>query len=59
MSQFLNIMNSSILLPQFVRVNRSKLLTCFMQINNAGASCVEVDEKGLKALNVNPATWVR
>ncbi|PNX76661.1 (+)-neomenthol dehydrogenase-like protein, partial [Trifolium pratense] len=27
-------------------------------INNAGASCVEVDKEGLKALNVDPATWL-
>jgi len=58
MSRFLNIMNGFILLSHFVRVNRSKLIACFVQINNAGASCVEVDKEGLKALNVDPATWV-
>lgn len=57
-SQFLNIMNSFILLSHFVRVYQSKYIACFVQINNAGASCVEVDKEGLKALNVDPATWV-
>jgi hypothetical protein len=52
-------MNSSIPLSHFVRVNRSKLIDCFVKINNAGASCVEVNKEGLKALNVDPATWVR
>jgi hypothetical protein len=51
-------MNSFILLAHFVRVNRRKLIACFVQINNAGASCVEVDKEGLEALNVDPATWV-
>ncbi|CAL5203393.1 unnamed protein product [Lathyrus oleraceus] len=27
-------------------------------INNAGASCVQVDKECLKALNVDPATWL-
>jgi hypothetical protein len=52
-------MNSSILLSHFVRVNRSKLIDCSVKINNAGASCVEVNKEGLKALNVDSATWVR
>ncbi|XP_045810795.1 salutaridine reductase-like [Trifolium pratense] len=40
MSQFLNI-----------RINRSKLTDCSVKINNAGASCVEVDKEGLKEID--------
>jgi hypothetical protein len=40
-------------------MNSSIPLSHFVRINNAGASCVEVDKEGLKALNVDPATWVR
>ena len=31
---------------------------CFVQVNNAGASGVVVDEERLKALNIDPETWV-
>lgn len=34
------------------------MLSLFMQVNNAGASGVIVDEDGLRALNINPADWV-
>ena len=29
-----------------------------LQVNNAGASGVVVDEEGLKALNIDPSSWV-
>lgn len=31
----------------------------FLQVNNAGASGVVVDEDALRALNLDPADWVR
>ncbi|XP_073224934.1 salutaridine reductase-like [Cicer arietinum] len=30
-----------------------------IKINNAGASCVEVDEESLQTMNVDPATWMQ
>lgn len=30
----------------------------FLQVNNAGASGLIVDEDGLRALNIDPADWV-
>ncbi|XP_058755697.1 salutaridine reductase-like [Vicia villosa] len=42
-------------LTEFIRQKFGRL---DILINNAGASCVEVDKEGLKALNVDPATWL-
>jgi hypothetical protein len=30
-----------------------------VQVNNAGASGLLVDEEGLRALNIDPTCWVR
>ncbi|KAM7522711.1 hypothetical protein LguiA_012613 [Lonicera macranthoides] len=43
------------LMAQFIRTNFGRL---DILVNNAGASGVMVDEDGLKALNIDPSSWL-
>lgn len=36
----------------------NELICSVLQVNNAGASGVVVDEEGLRALNIDPSSWV-
>lgn len=47
-----NILNCPFLLVH------NELICLLLQVNNAGASGVVVDEEGLRALNIDPSTWV-
>ncbi|KMT05016.1 hypothetical protein BVRB_7g171750 [Beta vulgaris subsp. vulgaris] len=47
--------NSITLLVHFIKAKFGRL---DILINNAGASGMEVDEEGLRALHIDPATWI-